>query len=84
VAAALALAAGALYQLPSRQPSSAGSSADPVFESLAARPVDAEVVRAEFAGQPVIEDVDRPEARVYQLGGGDVAVVMIVDGSLDV
>jgi len=28
--------------------------------------------------------LDRPDARVYQLGGGDVSVVMIVDESLDV
>lgn len=40
---------------------------------------------AEFSTLPVIEEIDRPQARVYQLGGGDdVSVVMIVDETLDV
>ena len=33
---------------------------------------------------PVVEDVNRPLARVYQLGSGDLEVVMIVDETLDV
>jgi hypothetical protein len=32
----------------------------------------------------VLEDLDRPDARVYQLGGDGVSVVMIVDETLDV
>ena len=32
---------------------------------------------------PVIEDLNRPEARVYQLTEDDLAVVMIVDETLD-
>jgi hypothetical protein len=84
-AAAIVLAAGALYQLPARGPRiAARPSADAVLESLASRPVDNELVRAEFSGQPVLEDLDRPDARVYQLGGDDVSVVMIVDETLDV
>jgi len=83
-AAAIALAVGALYQLPARGPRIVRPSADAVLESLASRPVDNEVVRAEFSGQPVLEDLDRPDARVYQLGGDDVSVVMIVDETLDV
>jgi hypothetical protein len=34
--------------------------------------------------QPIVEDTDRPEARVYQLSGQGMAVVMIVDETLDV
>jgi hypothetical protein len=33
---------------------------------------------------PVVEDVNRPEARIYQIGSGDLEVVMIVDETLDV
>lgn len=84
-AAAILLVAGALYQLPARGPRiAANPPADAQLEALASRPVDNEVVRAEFSGQPVLEDLDRPGARVYQLGGGDVSVVMIVDETLDV
>ena len=33
---------------------------------------------------PAVEDLDRPGARIYELPQGDLAVVMIVDASLDV
>ena len=33
---------------------------------------------------PLIEAIDRPQARIYQLGEDDLSVVMIVDESLDV
>ena len=39
---------------------------------------------AELAALPLVEDLGRPDARVYQLGGPDLAVVMIVDETLDV
>ncbi|MGE5233892.1 MAG: hypothetical protein ACM3OB_07260 [Acidobacteriota bacterium] len=39
---------------------------------------------ADGAAAPLLEETDRPGARVYQLGGRDLAVVMIVDKSLDV
>lgn len=84
-AAAVLLAVGALYQLPARGPRIAATlPADAQLEALASRPVDNEVMRAEYSGQPVLEDLDRPDARVYQLGGDDVSVVMIVDETLDV
>jgi len=85
VAAAVLLAAGALYQLPARGPRVAEKpTVETLFENLGTLPSDAELVRAAFAVQPVVEDLDRPDARVYQLGGGDVSVVMIVDETLDV
>jgi len=34
--------------------------------------------------QPMVEELDRPEARVYELSNADLAVVMIVDAGLDV
>lgn len=37
-----------------------------------------------LSGQPVIENLDRPGARVYQWGSETVSVVMVVDESLDV
>lgn len=84
-AAAATLLAGALYQLPlpsvaRRSPGSAPQEAA-MATGIAAAPG---VLPAEFSNQPVVEDLDRPDARVYQLGGGDVSVVMIVDESLDV
>jgi hypothetical protein len=39
---------------------------------------------AELAALPLLDDLDRPHARVYELGGPDLAVVMIVDETLDV
>lgn len=39
---------------------------------------------AELAALPLVEDLGRPEARVYELGGPELAVVMIVDETLDV
>ena len=32
----------------------------------------------------LVEDLDRPGARIYELPQSDMAVVMIVDASLDV
>jgi hypothetical protein len=34
--------------------------------------------------QPLIENLDRPEARIYQMGSPDVAVVMIFDENFEV
>jgi hypothetical protein len=85
VAAAVALASAALYQLPAQAPGTGvNASVDAALADLASRPLDSGVVPAEFSRQPVFEDLDRPDARVYQLGGGDVSVVMIVDETLDV
>ena len=33
---------------------------------------------------PLLEDLNRPDARIYQIDGGNLAVVMIVDEKLDV
>jgi hypothetical protein len=84
VAAAAALAAGALYQLPGWPRGAARAPVDPLLEALASQPAAANVVPAELSSLPLVEDLDRPDARVYQLGGGDVSVVMIVDETLDV
>jgi hypothetical protein len=44
-----------------------------------------EAVGARFEGTPeMLEGLDRPDARVYQMKGKDMAVVMIVDKSFDV
>ena len=84
VAAAALLVAGALYQLPlpGRRPGLSSQAAlDAQLEALAAQ---SQGRLAADSTPPAIEDLDRPDARVYQLGGGDVAVVMIVDETLDV
>ena len=49
--------------------------------------VDTHTVLADFwtsEASPLIEAIDRPQARIYQLGEDDLSVVMIVDESLDV
>jgi hypothetical protein len=33
---------------------------------------------------PMVEDLNRPDARIYQIDGGNLSVVMIVDEKLDV
>ena len=38
----------------------------------------------ELTRLPIIEEIDRPRARVYQFGSAELAVVLIVDESLDV
>jgi hypothetical protein len=50
--------------------------------ALAAGPAVA--VPTELELQPVVEELGRPEARVYQFAGDDLSVVMIVDETLDV
>lgn len=50
--------------------------------ALAAGP--AVTVPTELELQPVVEEIGRPEARVYQFAGDDLSVVMIVDETLDV
>ena len=50
--------------------------------ALAAGP--AATVPTELELQPVVEELGRPEARVYQFAGDDFSVVMIVDETLDV
>lgn len=59
---------------------SAGTVADLASPAELARWVDETAILA----QPAVEDVDRPEARIYDLSQADLAVVMIVDASLDV
>lgn len=50
-----------------------------------ARPSGAVVpARLETSRPPLVEDVNRPEARVYQFDGEDLSVVLIVDETLDV
>ncbi|HZI63778.1 MAG TPA: hypothetical protein VFE44_03305 [Thermoanaerobaculia bacterium] len=54
----------------------------PVPLALAAGP--AATMPTELELQPVVEELGRPEARVYQFAGDDLSVVMIVDETLDV
>jgi hypothetical protein len=74
VAAAAVLLLLALAQAPPRP-----SAETPPGGSLAALPAPADIHLL-----PVLEDLDRPQARVYELGSGDLRVVMIVDETLDV
>ena len=57
----------------------------PLPDPLAnARPAEQSAgVPAELELQPVVEELGRPEARVYQFAGDDLSVVMIVDETLD-
>ena len=54
----------------------------PLPLALAAGP--AATMPTELELQPVVEELGRPEARVYQFAGDDLSVVMIVDETLDV
>ncbi|MFN7942002.1 MAG: hypothetical protein U0X73_10390 [Thermoanaerobaculia bacterium] len=75
--ATLALLAGAPAQRPGANPARTAGLA----------PLDAreatDAITAELASQPLVEDLDRPQARVYELPAEGLAVVMIVDSSLD-
>lgn len=75
--ATLALLAGA----PGQRPVATAS------RTAGLAPVDAretaDAITAELASQPLVEDLDRPQARVYELPAEGLAVVMIVDSSLD-
>ncbi len=57
------------------------------LESLAARP-EADTAPAASAapapGAPMLEDLNRPNARVYQVQRKDLALVMVVDKGFDV
>lgn len=58
--------------------------AEPVTVAALASVPSAAVAAAEPESLPLVEGTDHPDARVYELGGRDLAVVMIVDQSLDV
>lgn len=79
---AAALVAGALLLAPSAL-FRGGETARPARPAArqAARPT-APVLG--LSAHPVIENLDRPGARVYQWGSESVSVVMVVDESLDV
>jgi hypothetical protein len=72
-AAAALLATVALAQAPAAKLARTAVAAAPAVE-----------LPSELSLQPIVEDTDRPSARVYQLTGQDLAVVMIVDETLDV
>ena len=79
-AAVLPLLAMLLPSGPQRQRPAA-----PVAQALAPNTAAAAAPSfAELAALPLVEDLGRPEARVYELGGPELAVVMIVDETLDV
>ncbi|MDX1501014.1 MAG: hypothetical protein R3325_01540 [Thermoanaerobaculia bacterium] len=88
VAAALVLAALALLAVGGRFDSPPSAPATPV----AAPPADAASMRfgdrrvapLDLATPPMVEAIDRPGARIYQLPQEDLSLVMIVDESLDV
>ena len=54
--------------------------------AVAVRPVLTAVPAAMRGPQqmPLLEDLNRPDARIYQIDGGNMWVVMIVDEKLDV
>ncbi len=87
---AAALLAGAGSAGPRRMPPSAPlSAAAPLAPfapfSGAAVPVAMRAAAPAPQGQmPMLEELDRPDARVYQLDGSKLSVVMVVDGTLDV
>lgn len=63
------------------------SSSSGAAMAVAAMPdlLSAELAPAEaLPAGSVVEELDRPGARIYEMPQGDVAVVMIVDASLDV
>jgi hypothetical protein len=83
---AAALLAGAGSAGPRRMAPAALSAAAPLAPfSGAAVPVAMRAAAPASQGQmPMLEELDRPDARVYQLDGSKLSVVMIVDGNLDV
>lgn len=83
--AASLLFALALLPLAGERPheSLRGPSLDVVSESLPRARPDWRQWVEDAAAPPVIEDLNRPEARIYQLTEDDLAVVMIVDETLD-
>lgn len=76
----LGLSGGPPVESSRERAGSAGTLADLASPAELARWVDETAILA----QPAVEDVDRPEARIYDLSQADLAVVMIVDASLDV
>ena len=63
----------------------AGLAMQPVPEqSLPFQAAGGALAAAELPSQPLIDELDLAEARVYELGSDDVAVVMVVDSTLDV
>lgn len=78
-AAALALA---VFSLPG-MPSGRARLHPEIFAVPAAGPFAG--VEASFKDDlPTVDGVDRPDARIYQMDGEELSVVMIVDESLDV
>jgi hypothetical protein len=89
-AAAMLVAAGLLLATHGGRvtaPGPTGERADTADRSaIAAWAGDGRTLPAmEVPGQPLVETLDRPQARVYQLGQDEeLSLVMIVDESLDV
>jgi hypothetical protein len=83
-AAALAIAALSLGSSPELHPGrvGVGGTLSAMPRPAAMGPMGATVPAA--LRIPSIEELDRPEARIYQMGGPDLSVVMIVDEGLDV
>ncbi len=77
-AAAVALLALAVQSGPRPAPPRAGS------DLAALAFADGEPAFSPGPAPPVLEELDRPEARVYQLPAEGLSVVLIVDSSLDV
>ncbi len=85
--AAAALALGAALFLTTHASRHAGAPAAPARGPfVAGAPALDEVAppSAEAASPALVDALDRPQARIYQLGQDDLSVVMIVDESLDV
>ena len=69
----------ALSGAPRSRPVEAG-----MFAAGGARAVQGERAEELLPLGSVVEELDRPGARIYELPQADMAVVMIVDASLDV
>jgi len=65
-------------------PAPGGDGQAPPVTTGAALLGDLLVPASELPAPPFVEALDRPQARVYQLGQEDLSVVMIVDENLDV
>ncbi len=87
VLASLLTLAGGASRGPISNPAIPGGTAPAASAGASSVEVDelaAWIDATALLAQPAVEDLDRPDARIYDLSSSDLAVVMIVDASLDV
>jgi hypothetical protein len=83
-AAAAAILFATLLALPGSSPRTRSAAAPETATGPDSRAIERWIEATESSPPPVIEEIDRPDARVYDLSYAELAVVMIVDSSLDV